>query len=99
MLQPANVATPNTAGSGFVVHPKVAEPGGGVMVNVTELESVVTGFPAASSTVTCGCVANATPLVASLGSDVNASCAGAPAMIEKVLLCADVKVPSVAVNV
>ena len=63
ILQPANVATPDTAVLGFAVHVNVAPPGV-VSANVTELESDVTVLPPASCTVTTGCAPNAVPPVA-----------------------------------
>src|SRR6476660_5990769 len=58
MLQPANVATPATAAFGFAVHVNTA-PAGVVIASVTELVLPTTVLPAASCTLTAGCVPNA----------------------------------------
>ena len=77
ILQPTNVATPATAGSGFaLVQVRVAGPAG--IDNVTELVSVVTVLPPRSCTFTIGWVAKATPPVEPLGGVVNATFAAAP---------------------
>src|SRR4051794_33047967 len=98
MLHPAKVATPATAATGLAVHARVA-PAGGVIASETLLVSVVTVFPAASWTVTTGCVANATMLAEPMGWVVNASLAAGPGVIVTEVLTAGVNKPSVAVNV
>ena len=77
ILQPANVATPATAGFGLVVQPKTA-PAGVVIAKVTELVLPVTVLPPASCTVTTGWVAKATVPFAPTGWVVNANFAAAP---------------------
>src|SRR5450759_3182814 len=98
MAQPVNLAIPVTAGVGLVAQVKVA-PGGVVKVSVTELVSVVVVFPAASWMVTTGWVARAVSLVAAaLAAVVNASLAGAPAVMVMLLLTVEVSDPSVALS-
>jgi hypothetical protein len=97
-LHPANVATPATAGFGFVVHDNVAPPGV-VIAIVTELVSLVTVLPPASCTATTGCVANGRPPVAELGWVVKATLAALPTETVSDELCADVNAPSAAVSV
>ena len=96
-MQPANVAMPATAASGFAVHDNVP-PAGVVNANVTGLVSVVTVLPPRSRTVTLGCVARATPPVDPLGCCVNASCAAGPTATTNEELTAEVRAPSVAVS-
>src|SRR3954469_21085299 len=98
MLQPANVATPATAATGLGGHTSVA-PAGVVIESVTALALVVTVLPAASWTVTTGCVPNATVLAAPLGWVVNTTLAAGPGVMVKEVLTAGVNVPSVAVSV
>src|SRR5450759_2199935 len=98
MAQPVNLAIPVTAGVGLVAQVKVA-PAGVVKVSVTELVSVVVVFPAASWMVTTGWVARAVSLVAAaLAAVVNASLAGAPAVMVMLLLTVEVSDPSVALS-
>ena len=93
ILQPANVATPETAASGLVVqlNTPLGFPVPDVIANVTLAELVVTVFPNASWIATFGCVAHATPPVPLLGCCVNPNCAAAPAVTLNVLLVALVK--------
>src|SRR4051794_29315260 len=99
MLQPVKAATPATAGRGVaLVHASVAPPGG-VIVNVTELVSLVTVLPPRSCTFTTGWVANATSLAAPLGWRVKASCAAGPTVMVVPALTAGVNDPAVAVSV
>ena len=98
MEQFANVATPATAASGFAAQDRFAPPGV-VIASVTELVSLVTTFPTASSTLTTGCVPNAVPPVESDGCVVKASCAAGPTEIVIGLLTSAVNRPSDAVNV
>ena len=74
-------------------------PGCDAIASVTALEFVVSTFPLASSTDTLGWVDQAAPLAPPPGWVVKASCAAAPAVTEKVLLVADVRLPSVALSV
>ena len=101
ILQPANVATPLDAAFGFVVHASVAPdvPVPLVIASVTELESVVTVFPPASCTVTCGCVVKAVKATAPAGCWVKASFAAGPTVIAIAPLAVEVSEPSVAVSV
>jgi len=80
MLQPVKVATPETVVREFeVAHESAASPSaGGVATRVTTLEPAVTTLPPASSTVTTGCVPNATPNTAPLGWVVKANFAPTP---------------------
>ena len=77
---------------------RVAPPGA-VSASVTLLTLLVTVLPAASWTVTTGCVASAVPPVPLLGWVVNASLVAVPAVIAKLLLAADVTDVPVAVSV
>ncbi len=99
ILQPAKGATPLTADFGFVVQDNDA-PAGVVSASVTELASDVAVLPAASCTVTTGCVANVAPAAAAAeGWVVNASFAAAPADTVIDALTALVNEPSEAVSV
>ena len=98
MLQPAKVATPAIAAFGFVVQTSTA-PAGVVIDSCTELVSVVTVLPPASSTATTGCVSNAAPPAAPAGCVVNTSCDAAPTAFVNDALTAEVSEPSLAVNV
>src|SRR3954454_1546870 len=98
MLQPANVATPATAVTVLVVQASVA-PAGAVIANSTSLVSLLTVLPAASWTVTTGCVPKPTVLAAPLGWVVNATFAAGPGVIVSGVLTAGVNKPSVAVRV
>jgi len=60
-LQPANVATPDTAVTGLVVHTSVPDPE--AIVKVTDAALVVTTSPEESSTLTTGWVLKAVPPV------------------------------------
>jgi hypothetical protein len=99
ILQPTNVATPETAVNGFALVQLKTELPGTVIVNVTGLELVVTVLPPASCTFTTGCVAKATLLAASLGCVVNATFVAEPTVIATDELVARVRPGSVAVNV
>src|SRR5438552_3084063 len=63
------------------------------------LGAVVTRFTRASWIATIGWVANATPPVEPLGCWVNASFAGDPTVMLRLVLVAELRVPSVAVRV
>src|ERR1700720_2562630 len=98
MLQPLKVATPPEAALGLAVQARVA-PAGVVMASNTPEVSVVTVLPAASCTVTTGCVANPTVLAAPTGWVVKASLAAGPAPMIRVELTDEISDPSVAVRV
>jgi hypothetical protein len=99
-LHPAKDATPLDAVTGFLVQLSVAPlPGWELMAKVTALVFPVTTLPPESSTETLGWVAKVAPLVAPPGWVVKASCAAGPTVSEKVLLVADVRLPSVAFSV
>jgi hypothetical protein len=96
--QPANAASPLAAALGLAVQVNDALPGV-VKTRVTEAVLVVTVLPAASCTVTTGCVAIVVPPVPPLGCVVNASLVAAPGVIVKVVLVAEASDPLVAVSV
>ena len=99
ILQPANVATPATAVTGLVVQVSVPDPGFVPIARVTLEVSLVTVLPAASCTVTTGWVDHAVPPVPPVVCVVNASFAGAPAVMLNVDEVAEVNEPSVATSV
>jgi hypothetical protein len=79
-LQPANVATPDEAASGFVV--QLSVPGPLATDRVTEAELVVTTLLFASSMETTGCCEKAVPPVAvELGSVVKITCVAVPGVM------------------
>ena len=91
--QPANVAVPLTAATGFAVHPIVvpAVPVPGVTVSVTLLVSVV-ALPNASRIATTGCVLKAMPgFVADRRGREHELRSRAPAVMLNVFDCADVR--------
>lgn len=69
-MQPAKVATPATAETGFEVHESTAPdvPVPATMLNVTAAVLVVTALPNASLTATTGCVGNAVAMIPAAGS-------------------------------
>ena len=77
---------PETAFLGFAVQVRAAPavPVPPVIASVTLLVSPVTVFPAASCTVTAGCVANAVPPVEALGCVLKLSFVAAPATTLKI---------------
>ena len=82
-----------------VVPDSVPPPGFVPIANVTDDESEVTVFPAASCTVTTGCCADATPPVELPGWVENTNFAAAPAEMLNGALVAVVRPPLVAVSV
>src|SRR3954454_5237225 len=98
MLQPAKVAAPATAVTGFAVHANTS-PAGVVIANVTALVSVVTVLPPASVMLTTGWVAKGWRLAASVGWVVNRSLVAGPIVMVTGSLIAGVNKPSVAVRV
>ena len=99
ILQPANVATPATAVSGFAVHDSVAPPDV-VSASVTAVTLLVTVLPTESSIATTGCVVNGTPPVPVVpGCVVNASFVALPGVIVTSSLMSDASRPSLAVSV
>ena len=99
IAQPANVATPDVAASGFVVHDNTPPPGFVPIANVTLALDDVTVFPPASCTLTTGCVAHAEPPVPPPGWVVNANFDAAPTVTLNVLDVAVVSPADVAVSV
>ena len=98
-MQPAKVATPETAALGLAVHDSTPPPGFVPIANVMLATDDVTVFPPASCTLTTGCVAHAVPPVPPPGCVVNASCAAAPTVMLNVLDVAVVSPADVAVSV
>src|SRR5579862_8504906 len=88
ILQAANVATPEEAACGFVVHVSAAPavPVAAVIARVIEAVLLATGIPLASSTVTAGCAAHAVPPVPPPGCAVNASLAATPKILKALLV-------------
>src|ERR1700688_4488413 len=99
MLQPVNVATPLTASCVLSFGQLRSAPAGVVIVSVTLLASDVTVLPAASSTVTTGCVVDATPPVEAFGEVVNTSFVAPAAVMLTLLLVAGINSPSTACKV
>jgi hypothetical protein len=83
-LQPANVATPETAVTGLVVHARVPDPV--AIARVTEAALDVTTSPEASSTLTTGWVLKAVPPVALDGWVAKTSWDAAPATVKLALV-------------
>src|SRR4051812_40084856 len=81
MDSPLKVATPLVFVVTVLVPDRVPEDGLVPMATVTEMPEVGTGLPAASSTVTAGCVPKAAPLVELEGCVVNASLAAGPTVV------------------
>src|SRR5207302_691467 len=74
VLQPAKVATPETALFGLAVQVSDAPlPGCVLMANVIEAVELVTVLPPLSLTVTAGCVVQAAPLAPPPGCVLNTS--------------------------
>jgi hypothetical protein len=99
ILQPTNVATPDTAVSGFALVQLKSAPAGVVIASVTAVTLLVTVLPPASWIATTGWVPNAVPPVDALGEVVNANFVAAPTVIVNELLVAGVNPVSVTVNV
>ena len=97
--QPAKVATPDVAATGFVVHVNVPPPGLVPIANVTLALLDVTVFPPASWTVTTGWVPHAVPPVPPPGWVVNANFDAAPTETLNVFDVAVVSPAEVAVRV
>ena len=95
--QPANVATPATAGVGLVVQVSVAPPW--VRARVTPVTLVVTVLPPASWATTAGWVERAVADVPLAGWMVNASLLALPTVTVKLALVVDVSEPPAAVSV
>ena len=85
ILQPAKVATPETAAFGFVVQVRVAPPPE-VMLRVIEAVLELTVLPPASWTVTTGCVAKAVLMAAPTGEVVKASLLAVPTVMVRLVL-------------
>ena len=98
ILQPAKLATPETADFGFVVQVNVA-PAGVVMVRLTEAVLLVTVLPPASWIATTGWVTKTVPPVAPDGLVAKASLVAVPTLIVKLALTALVRPLEVAVRV
>ena len=98
ILQPAKLATPETADFGLAVQVNVA-PAGVVMVRLTEAVLLVTVLPPASWTATTGWVTKTLPPVAPDGLVAKASLVPAPTLIVKLALTALVRPLEVAVRV
>ena len=99
-LQPAKVATPFDAVTGFVVQENPSLPTAAVIASVTCVEpSFATVRPPESWTVTLGCVVHALPAAPPLGCVVNASFDAVPKMsIAAAGLAATVSVVDLTVN-
>src|SRR5512134_3714183 len=99
MLRPGKVATPATAATLAV--PSSTPMLGGLVPIATVMVPVkpVAVLPRASQAVTCTTGANVAPAAASLGSTVNTSMAGPPALIVKAADVAPVSPVAVAVSV
>lgn len=97
--QPANVAIPDVAATGFDVHDNTPPPGLVPIANVTDAADPVIVFPPASWTLTTGCVAHAVPPVPPPGCVVNATFAAAPTVMLNVADVAVVSPADVAVTV
>ena len=98
ILQPAKVATPETAALGFAVQVRVA-PAGVVMVSVTEALLEVTVLPRPSWMATAGCVPKAIPPVELEGFVVKPSLVAVPAVMVKLVLTPLVSPLAAAVSV
>ena len=98
ILQPAKLAVPVLALSGFVVQARVP-PGLVPMASVIELVAVVTVLPPASSTVTLGWVPQTAPLAPPPGWVVKTSWEAAPMVMGTLLLVMVVKPVAAAVSV
>ena len=100
ILQPANVAIPDTAALGLAVHVKAAPdvPVPAVMASVTGVVLEVTVLPYASRIVTFGCDVQATPTVAPLGWPVKRSREAAPIVALNALLAIGVRPAELAVS-
>jgi len=98
MVQPAKLATPETAVMGFVVQARVA-PAGVVMVRLTGVVLKVMVLPPASWTATSGWVPNATLPVELDGWVMKASLLAGPVVMVTLVLRAAVRLPEVAVSV
>src|SRR5579885_2144185 len=98
MEQPAKPATPDVAVTWLVVQVSKAPlvPVPILMDNPIEADEAAIAWPWASSTVTCGCDAQAVPAAPPPGWAVKASCAG-PEMKKSVLTLVKWSVASVAV--
>ena len=98
ILQPAKVATPETAALGFAVQVRVAPPGV-VMLTVIEALLVVTVLPLASWMATLGCVPKLAPWTALDGEAVKASLEADPAVMTALVLTAPASPVAAAVSV
>jgi hypothetical protein len=96
--QPAKVATPATAATGLAVQARVA-PAGVVMAKVSAAVLEVIVFTPASWMLTRGWVAKSAPPVDPDGLVVKTSRAGAPAVMVKLVLVAELSPDPVAVSV
>ena len=97
-LQPANVASPETAFLGFAVQLRTAPEGEPVMLSVTAAVLDVV-LPLASWMATTGCDGKAMPPVESVGPMVKASLDAVPPVMLKLALIPAASVPEVAVRV
>jgi hypothetical protein len=97
MLQPAKVAIPETALTGFALQ-VIVPPAGVVMVSVTGLVPAVV-FPAASWMAMTGWVLNEVPLVVVEGLDVKPSLVALAGVMAKLVLAAVASDTEVAVSV